>query len=241
MVLTTSLRFWEEKFKLCKLNELSPIQSLSKVLYLIKVNSYKTPSGYTCILNKSSERKAFHSSRFFFVHYTTCGTKGFRSHLKDEAIMVKGLAWRTHVSSPGHKPTLCWSETPKLESSALDCSATRHHDEIQTQYIARDIKSPPISTFFHRCGNPLVGNPSLTQSRHRSNLKGCVASLEAFSDQQDLVMAAEQLRIALRYLGKITGSVGVEEILNVVFQDFCIGKWWMDSYWICDETFKTFY
>ncbi|XP_022087007.1 tRNA modification GTPase GTPBP3, mitochondrial-like [Acanthaster planci] len=74
------------------------------------------------------------------------------------------------------------------------------------------------------CGNPLLGNPSLTQARHRSNLTRCLAALEAFASQEDLVMAAEQLRIALRHLGKITGRVGVEEILDVVFQDFCIGK-----------------
>ncbi|XP_038077003.1 tRNA modification GTPase GTPBP3, mitochondrial-like isoform X2 [Patiria miniata] len=74
------------------------------------------------------------------------------------------------------------------------------------------------------CGNPLLGNPSLTQARHRSNLRHCLAALEAFSSHEDLVMAAEQLRIALRQLGKITGRVGVEEILDVVFQDFCIGK-----------------
>ena len=39
-----------------------------------------------------------------------------------------------------------------------------------------------------------------------------------------LDIAAEELRIAIRQLGRITGKVGVEEILDVVFKDFCIGK-----------------
>lgn len=74
------------------------------------------------------------------------------------------------------------------------------------------------------CGNPLATNPSLTQSRHRSCLMKCVSALDDFHRQDDLVMAAEHLRIALRHLGRMTGRVGAEEILDVVFGDFCIGK-----------------
>ncbi len=39
-----------------------------------------------------------------------------------------------------------------------------------------------------------------------------------------LDLAAEELRSAIRQLGRITGRVGVEDILDVVFKDFCIGK-----------------
>jgi tRNA modification GTPase len=35
---------------------------------------------------------------------------------------------------------------------------------------------------------------------------------------------AEELRIASRALGRLTGRVDVEDILDVVFRDFCIGK-----------------
>ena len=37
-------------------------------------------------------------------------------------------------------------------------------------------------------------------------------------------MFAEELRYSLHQLGAITGHVGLEEILDVVFSDFCIGK-----------------
>jgi len=40
----------------------------------------------------------------------------------------------------------------------------------------------------------------------------------------DMVLAAEELRFATHALGKITGQVDVEEILGVIFQQFCIGK-----------------
>lgn len=39
-----------------------------------------------------------------------------------------------------------------------------------------------------------------------------------------LDLAAEELRTAIGHIGRITGKVGVEEILDVVFKDFCIGK-----------------
>ena len=42
----------------------------------------------------------------------------------------------------------------------------------------------------------------------------------------DLVLdkAAEELRMAIREVGRVTGHVGTEEILDVIFRDFCIGK-----------------
>ena len=37
-------------------------------------------------------------------------------------------------------------------------------------------------------------------------------------------VAAEELRLAARALGRVTGAVDVEELLDVIFSDFCIGK-----------------
>ena len=35
---------------------------------------------------------------------------------------------------------------------------------------------------------------------------------------------AEQLRLATRALGKLLGRVDVEDVLDVIFRDFCVGK-----------------
>lgn len=51
-----------------------------------------------------------------------------------------------------------------------------------------------------------------------------MAALALYRQQQDVGMAAEQLRQARRHLGRITGHVGAEDILDVIFRDFCIGK-----------------
>jgi tRNA modification GTPase len=37
-------------------------------------------------------------------------------------------------------------------------------------------------------------------------------------------LAAEHVRLALRAIGRITGRVDLDELLDVVFRDFCIGK-----------------
>ncbi|XP_054756636.2 tRNA modification GTPase GTPBP3, mitochondrial-like isoform X1 [Lytechinus pictus] len=74
------------------------------------------------------------------------------------------------------------------------------------------------------CSNPTSSDPYLTQERHRNHLMESALSLESFERRDDLVMAAEELRIALRHLGKITGHVTTEEVLDVIFKDFCIGK-----------------
>ncbi|KAL4227763.1 tRNA modification GTPase gtpbp3 [Mactra antiquata] len=77
------------------------------------------------------------------------------------------------------------------------------------------------------CGNPLTGHPSLTQSRHRNHLLKCLSYMEEFkslSDHNDLVLASETLRWSLQEIGKITGRISSEDILDVIFKDFCIGK-----------------
>ena len=67
----------------------------------------------------------------------------------------------------------------------------------------------------------------ITRERHRLNLEKCVECLKNFEEKKsldDFDKAAEDLRLATRYLGMIVGKVDVEEILGSIFNDFCIGK-----------------
>jgi len=64
----------------------------------------------------------------------------------------------------------------------------------------------------------------LTRARHRRGLEDCVAALERAANADLPELAAEDLRVAARALGRLTGRVEVDEILDVVFRDFCIGK-----------------
>jgi tRNA modification GTPase len=71
------------------------------------------------------------------------------------------------------------------------------------------------------------GEPALvTRQRHRDTLQETVQALmravAVGAGQEELV--AEELRLAARALGRLTGRVDVEDILDVIFRDFCIGK-----------------
>jgi tRNA modification GTPase len=64
----------------------------------------------------------------------------------------------------------------------------------------------------------------LTRTRHRDALTACSASLKRFAEVEAPELAAENLRQAVRSLGRITGRVDVEDILDAIFTEFCIGK-----------------
>lgn len=68
------------------------------------------------------------------------------------------------------------------------------------------------------------GPPPLTRARHRAALEEVAAWLDAARAASLPELQAEDLRLAIRALGRITGAVGVEEILESVFAQFCIGK-----------------
>ena len=66
--------------------------------------------------------------------------------------------------------------------------------------------------------------PVLTRARHREALVEAVAALERAHGAEALELFAEDLRLAVRAIGRITGRVDVEDLLDVIFRDFCIGK-----------------
>lgn len=66
--------------------------------------------------------------------------------------------------------------------------------------------------------------PVLTRERHRAALTDTAHALDRCLSTQAPELAAEDLRLALRALGSITGRVHVEDLLDKIFRDFCIGK-----------------
>lgn len=90
--------------------------------------------------------------------------------------------------------------------------------------------------------------PLIINARHRSHLESAAKFLDAFVATRgvqdadhtlldttansvrpvelrgDIVCSAEELRYAALAIGKISGSIGVEDVLDVIFRDFCIGK-----------------
>ena len=66
--------------------------------------------------------------------------------------------------------------------------------------------------------------PVVTRARHRAALEECVEALTRFDPEKSSELAAEDLRLAARSLGRVIGEIDVEDILDVIFREFCIGK-----------------
>nr|HAQ94868.1 tRNA uridine-5-carboxymethylaminomethyl(34) synthesis GTPase MnmE [Afipia sp.] len=66
----------------------------------------------------------------------------------------------------------------------------------------------------------------VSRARHRTLLRETVAALDRAgrSAGKGDELLAEELRIAIHSLGRLTGRVDVEDILDVIFREFCIGK-----------------
>ncbi|MBB2155260.1 tRNA uridine-5-carboxymethylaminomethyl(34) synthesis GTPase MnmE [Gluconacetobacter diazotrophicus] len=66
--------------------------------------------------------------------------------------------------------------------------------------------------------------PPLTRARHRAAIEETAGHLAAALDMHWPEMRGEEMRLAMRALGRLTGAVGVEDLLDTVFGQFCIGK-----------------
>lgn len=87
-----------------------------------------------------------------------------------------------------------------------------------------------VASLLTRIGNIISarfeghGEPVMTRERHRHSLASATSALRASLAASEPEIAAEEIRVAMRELGRITGRVDVEELLGVIFRDFCIGK-----------------
>ncbi|MFD0985783.1 tRNA uridine-5-carboxymethylaminomethyl(34) synthesis GTPase MnmE [Methyloligella solikamskensis] len=67
--------------------------------------------------------------------------------------------------------------------------------------------------------------PAITRARHRTEIEAAASALQRFLNEEgEHELAAEELRIAARHIGRLTGHIDVEEILGAIFGEFCIGK-----------------
>lgn len=69
-----------------------------------------------------------------------------------------------------------------------------------------------------------ASSPCITRLRHRQALEQSATHLEQFDLTKELEIACEELRLAARRIGEITGKILVDELLDHIFSTFCIGK-----------------
>jgi len=86
--------------------------------------------------------------------------------------------------------------------------------------LTEELRSHLRTVLNHQVGE---GAP-LTRERHRAIAEQALEALDRALIQFDLELQAEDLRLAVRELGRMTGRVDVEDVLDRIFSEFCIGK-----------------
>lgn len=80
-----------------------------------------------------------------------------------------------------------------------------------------------LESYLQKLGGGHEG-ASLSRVRHRQALESVLVALTRAALAPAPELQAEDLRAAAASLGRITGRIDVEDMLDVIFRDFCIGK-----------------
>lgn len=119
---------------------------------------------------------------------------------------------------------VCINKIDTKKNLKLDAEIAKNALEISaTQETGIDAL---IAALIEKIEN-LIGSretSALTRQRHRDALQEAHNSLERALNADLPELMAEDMRLAIRHIGRITGKVDVEDLLDVVFKDFCIGK-----------------
>ena len=99
----------------------------------------------------------------------------------------------------------------------------------KTQEGLEELTDTLAQCFKEICGDPLEENPVISHARYRNHLTRVTEYLQAYFrkteiQNYDMAISLQDIRGAARELGKITGSINNEEILDIIFKNFCVGK-----------------
>ena len=141
------------------------------------------------------------------------------------------LLWLTEAGGPSLAPP-GGTKTIMLRTKAdlVDSDAQRRMQDSESIPISAKtgVGMEQLLDALAKEADTLSGEPALvTRERQRSALAEALKRLEAAIDlapsgKEELV--AEELRMAANALGRVTGRIGIEEVLGEIFRSFCIGK-----------------
>jgi tRNA modification GTPase len=84
---------------------------------------------------------------------------------------------------------------------------------------------PLLEAIEHLARSVLPAEDAIALNRRQAgHLAETREALAAGSEMRDLVLLAEQLRVARGAFDRLTGRAGVEDVLDALFGRFCLGK-----------------
>ncbi len=107
---------------------------------------------------------------------------------------------------------------PAINGQRPICISVKENDGIDK------LLSELLAKIENYIGEISLDSPTLTRQRHRESLEKCKEHLERSLNAEMPELMTEDVRLAMRELGRITGKVDVEDLLDIIFSSFCIGK-----------------
>jgi len=170
------------------------------------------------------------------IKVTMSDTAGMRA--SDDLIEQEGM--RRALQAADQADLVLWLEVPGEQSDLLPpdgavrvwtksdlLSTDPVKDSLSINTIEKDGLSHLLEFLTSRLQKfaDLSEAPIITRQRHRSSLEQCLVHLgDCGKDHMDIEFRSEHLRRAADCLGQITGRVDVEDLLDVIFAEFCVGK-----------------
>ena len=121
------------------------------------------------------------------------------------------------------------NESETVITRSTESSSAEYELEFDVSAKSGEGLDPLLAALANHAQKTLASGESvlITRERHRRALEDTVAALHRaatgdLAGKEDLL--AEELRTAAHALARLTGRVDVEDVLDVIFRDFCIGK-----------------
>jgi len=128
---------------------------------------------------------------------------------------------------------IVWNKTDLVRGNTARVGPIKYNKNSDIEEISLSAKTGDgVSEFLKRLTKTVMAKASITESvaltrvRHVRAVDGALQSLASakINIAVSPELAAEDVRLAARSLGSITGAVDVEDILGEIFSSFCIGK-----------------
>jgi len=154
-----------------------------------------------------------------------------RAVAADLVLWVEDASEPALTTEPLTAPVV-WAITSKIDLQQNDKYRNIKYNLSSTEFYISDKEEYGFISFMTRLGDYAAkyfgSEPALvSRERQRRLLQSTSRALKAalaegIGGREDII--AEELRTAATALGRLTGRVDVEDILDVIFRDFCIGK-----------------
>lgn len=132
--------------------------------------------------------------------------------------------FKDEILLPQDKTIFVANKMDKLSEKQIEIIKNKKHLLISAKY--NQGINELISVLLNKIKDNFSSSSNflITRIRYRKSLEECLENLAEFSLDKEIELSAEDIRLACRAIGKITGAVYIDEILDNIFGSFCIGK-----------------